>query len=69
MIHLYVSTYCQHEQHSDCRLSCKICKAPCLCPCHSQTASRVEPVPVSGLKAGVKLPSGYDLSDFWKLNR
>lgn len=34
MDHLYVSTYCQHGQHGDCRLTCKICSAPCLCPCH-----------------------------------
>lgn len=34
MTHQYVSTYCQHEQHNDCRLSCKLCKAPCLCRCH-----------------------------------
>lgn len=32
--HLYTSTYCQHAQHSDCRLTCKVCSAPCLCPCH-----------------------------------
>lgn len=34
MTHLYVSTYCQHEQHSDCMPNCNVCKAPCLCPCH-----------------------------------
>lgn len=32
-VHRYVSTYCQHAQCGDCRLSCKVCGAPCLCPC------------------------------------
>lgn len=31
--HLYISTYCQHTLHGDCRLTCKVCSAPCLCPC------------------------------------
>ena len=35
----YVSTYCMHEQHDDCRLTCKICHAPCLCYCHNVTPS------------------------------
>lgn len=34
MQHVYVSTYCQHEQHNNCRLKCKICEAPCRCWCH-----------------------------------
>jgi hypothetical protein len=29
--HAYISTYCQHGQHDDCRLTCKCCDAPCLC--------------------------------------
>lgn len=33
--HLYVSTYCQHRRHNDCRLTCKLCAAHCLCPCHA----------------------------------
>lgn len=33
--HLYISTYCQHVQHEDCRLHCKICFHRCLCPCHN----------------------------------
>lgn len=33
-LHYYVSTYCLHELHDDCRLACKHCGAPCLCPCH-----------------------------------
>lgn len=32
--HRYLSTYCVHGQHEMCRLSCKVCKAPCLCECH-----------------------------------
>jgi hypothetical protein len=34
VVHAYVSTYCQHERHGDCRLNCKLCEAACLCPCH-----------------------------------
>ena len=29
--HNYISTYCQHGRHDDCRLTCKCCDAPCLC--------------------------------------
>lgn len=35
--HYYVSTYCVHELHDECRLICKHCHAPCLCPCHPQS--------------------------------
>lgn len=31
----YTSTYCIHELHEDCRLTCKTCQLPCLCPCHA----------------------------------
>jgi hypothetical protein len=31
----YWSTYCVHHQHTDCRLTCKHCEAPCLCFCHA----------------------------------
>lgn len=34
MEHIYVSTYCQHGVHKQCRLECKICQAPCRCTCH-----------------------------------
>jgi len=30
----YWSTYCIHDRHDECRLTCKTCKAPCLCTCH-----------------------------------
>jgi DNA-binding XRE family transcriptional regulator len=30
----YWSTYCIHLRHPDCRLTCKMCDAPCRCPCH-----------------------------------
>lgn len=30
----YTSTYCIHDRHGDCRLACKICRAPCRCSCH-----------------------------------
>jgi hypothetical protein len=33
-LHLYVSTYCIHRLHDQCRLTCKTCGAACLCPCH-----------------------------------
>jgi hypothetical protein len=32
--HDYVSTFCFHELHSDCRLTCKTCTSYCLCQCH-----------------------------------
>lgn len=38
--HKYVSTYCVHDLHQDCRLSCKHCEAPCLCPCHKAGGMR-----------------------------
>lgn len=38
ILHMYVSTYCQHQKHTDCRLECKTCKAACLCPCHDRKA-------------------------------
>lgn len=31
--HHYVSTYCLHGQHEDCRLTCKGCPADCECDC------------------------------------
>lgn len=34
MTHKYISTYCIHELHDACRLTCKHCAAPCLCECH-----------------------------------
>lgn len=30
----YLSTYCIHGLHADCRLTCKHCQAACLCGCH-----------------------------------
>jgi hypothetical protein len=30
----YFSTYCIHDRHADCRKTCKVCAAPCLCDCH-----------------------------------
>lgn len=35
--HVYLSTYCLHGKHSDCRLTCKTCAAPCICACHKKT--------------------------------
>jgi hypothetical protein len=34
MEHFYVSTYCEHALHTDCRLNCKVCGSLCRCPCH-----------------------------------
>jgi hypothetical protein len=36
MPHPYLSTYCYHENHGDCRLTCKTCAAPCICDCHKK---------------------------------
>lgn len=33
----YVSSYCIHEDHENCRLTCKTCKDPCRCHCHGGT--------------------------------
>jgi hypothetical protein len=33
--HEYLSTYCIHGDCTNCRLTCKICKASCVCPCHA----------------------------------
>jgi hypothetical protein len=30
----YYSTYCIHDLHDECRLTCKTCGAPCMCDCH-----------------------------------
>lgn len=32
----YTSTYCIHEQHDQCRLTCKTCERECLCACHGE---------------------------------
>lgn len=32
----YFSTYCVHQHHEDCRLTCKTCGAPCQCECHGK---------------------------------
>lgn len=32
--HKYISTFCFHEDHKNCRLTCKTCKNYCLCQCH-----------------------------------
>lgn len=46
VLHMYVSTACQHRQHNYCQAEerpdgtdkrpaeCKFCGAPCLCTCH-----------------------------------
>ena len=35
----YWSTYCIHNKHGDCRLTCKHCERPCLCPCHEKATN------------------------------
>lgn len=40
ILHQYVSAYCQHEQHDDCRLTCKFCEVSCLCRCHGAFTQR-----------------------------
>lgn len=32
----YVSTYCMHDVHESCRLTCKFCTALCRCSCHDR---------------------------------
>lgn len=31
MSHVYLSTYCLHGLHDDCKRSCKTCKSKCIC--------------------------------------
>jgi hypothetical protein len=47
-VHDYLSTYCWHENHDDCRRECKTCRRPCRCECHS---------PQQGLKTATVDPS------------
>jgi hypothetical protein len=32
--HVYLSTACHHELHSECRKQCKFCSVDCVCDCH-----------------------------------
>lgn len=32
----YLSTGCRHDQHDQCRMSCKFCTAECRCQCHRE---------------------------------
>lgn len=34
--HLYYGTYCHHDNHGACKLVCKTCSSPCICPCHQE---------------------------------
>lgn len=43
--HGYMSTYCQHGLHGDCKLTCKCCGAQCACNCQ-HTPIFSEPLPV-----------------------
>lgn len=46
--HGYMSTYCQHGLHDDCKVSCKCCGAPCVCDgcLHVSPVTVSEPLPV-----------------------
>ena len=37
----YVSTYCIHGHHLDCRNTCKVCHSLCRCECHSDGTSLI----------------------------
>jgi hypothetical protein len=34
--HVYLSTACLHEVHTECRRTCKFCDSQCVCDCHSE---------------------------------
>lgn len=34
-VHDYVSTACVHEEHGQCRVTCKFCPSECRCACHA----------------------------------
>jgi len=38
-MHEYLSAACYHKRHDECDEMCEYCQAPCLCPCHQQTAN------------------------------
>lgn len=38
-VHVYLSTYCLHGGHADCRLTCKLCHVHCVCDCHDDDGS------------------------------
>jgi hypothetical protein len=35
----YYSTYCIHQHHDNCRLTCKVCASRCRCSCHEDDGS------------------------------
>lgn len=41
--HDYRSTACGHLTHTECRLTCKFCGAPCQCDCHDAPVSAAPP--------------------------
>ena len=57
--HRYESTYCHHEWHSSCRLTCKVCAAPCVCACHARPRTLVE-VFEAEARALAGLPGGSE---------
>jgi hypothetical protein len=57
VVHVYWSTYCLHGYHEDCRLTCKICDAPCVCVCHERKDVTIE-APTASARAAVKIPNG-----------
>ena len=40
--HRYLSTACLHEEHRQCRRTCKFCLVECICPCHVKAPSTPE---------------------------
>jgi hypothetical protein len=32
--HVYLSTACAHNEHGNCRKTCKYCEQDCICHCH-----------------------------------
>jgi hypothetical protein len=54
--HIYTSTACRHDLHTECRHTCKFCRAPCRCACHA--ARRMTPTNVvrETDKSGPRLP-------------
>lgn len=40
--HNYISTACHHSLCDQCRLKCKFCETPCLCPCHERSSGQAE---------------------------
>lgn len=71
MSHHYVSTFCIHDLHTECRLTCKTCKSQCLCVCHRKPPiiDEHELVRVEARDALITVSHDYNGIRRWRLIR